>query len=182
MRRILNFVGFYIGWFACVVGAARGMPVVGPLVVATVLALHLVLSPQPQRDARLILAVGVLGFAVDTLQAALGVFTFSVGALAPWVSPPWLVSIWMLFASTLYLSFGWLSGRYLLAAAIGGVTGPLSYAYGARLGAITLHPHVTLSLAALVVVWALTVPFLLWLAERMAGAPQPQGVPIAERA
>ena len=32
-RLVINVVGFYVGWFACVLGAAEGYPLAGPLAV-----------------------------------------------------------------------------------------------------------------------------------------------------
>jgi hypothetical protein len=166
-QRLLNFVAFYLGWFACVLGAADGAPLIGPAVVAALLALHLWLSHTPTREARLILVVGILGWFIDTSQAVAGVFSFGTHALPTWLCPPWLVAMWMIFASTLSSSMGWLVGRYGLAAVLGAGTGPLSYYYGVRLGAIDVHAHLVVSLLCLGLVWAITMPILIHLAARL---------------
>ncbi len=140
MTSVLTFVAFYASWFACVVGAARGHTALGPVVVAVCLLVHLRGTRQPAREAALILAVGALGWLVDTGQAVAGVFTFPATSPLPWMCPPWLVAIWMIFASTLNGPMRWMGDRPVLAALLGAVGGPLSYCYGARLGAITLHP------------------------------------------
>ncbi len=44
MKLMLNFVAFQLGWFACVLGAANALPWLGPVVVATVVSLHLATS------------------------------------------------------------------------------------------------------------------------------------------
>jgi hypothetical protein len=31
MRLLVNFVAFQLGWFACVLGAAQGLPWLGPV-------------------------------------------------------------------------------------------------------------------------------------------------------
>ena len=74
MRVIVNFVGFQIGWFACVLGAAYGKPWVGPLVVLFLFLVHLALSGEKPREVALALAAAVIGFAFDSLLIAAGTF------------------------------------------------------------------------------------------------------------
>jgi hypothetical protein len=37
----INFIGFQIGWFACVIGAAQGQVILAISVVALIVAYHL---------------------------------------------------------------------------------------------------------------------------------------------
>ena len=76
MGRLLNFAMFYFGWFACVMGAGHGQLWLGRSVVAALLVMHLFLNAAPVQDARLILMIGIFGFAVDTLQASAGLCAF----------------------------------------------------------------------------------------------------------
>lgn len=172
--RIINFVSFYVGWVACVAGAGHGMTLVGPQVVAALVGLQLLLKSQPAREAVLIVAVGLLGWALDTGQAVMGVFSFGVRAPAPWFCPLWLVAVWMIFATTLTGSMRWLHGRYGLAAVFGCIGGPLSYYYGLRLGAIDFNPNGTLTLITLAVVWAAVMPVLIWLAHTLVPDDAPK--------
>jgi len=166
MLRLLNFGAFYLGWFACVVGAAHGMPLLGPALVAGLIGLHLLLVPQRAMELRLIAAVGAIGFVVDSTQALLGVFRF-VGHPGMWLCPLWLASLWMIFASTLTGSMNWLARRYALAAVLGAFSGPLSYIAAVRIGVIEF-PNAHMSIVALAIVWALTVPGLFRLRDWIA--------------
>jgi hypothetical protein len=181
MSRLLNFGMFYVGWFACVAGAGRGRLWLGPAVVAILFMGHLLFTRDRVREATLALAVGLFGFAVDTLQASAGLYAFTGTSVLPWLCPPWMVALWMLFATTLNSSMRWLGGRYRLAAVLGAVCGPLSYAAGARLGAIELHPHALASFAGIALVWGLAMPALLVIREvvyrRDAGVPDSQSGP-----
>lgn len=165
MMRLINFVSFYVGWVACVAGAGRGRTMLGPLVVAALLVLQLLLRPHAAREAFLILVVGLLGWTVDTTQALLGVFSFGTTSPAPWLCPLWLVAVWMIFATTLTGSMRWLIGRYALAALFGAAGGPLSYYYGLRLGAIEFNTSMVITLVTLAFVWAAVMPVLVWLAR-----------------
>lgn len=160
---LTNFVAFQIGWLACVLGAAGGVPLLGLFVAALVLGLHLYLSSEPAPEARLIIMVGALGSAVDMLQALAGVFYFYNEVLPAWVAPPWLIALWMIFATTLRSSLGWLAGRYWLTASFGAVGGPLAYYAGHRLGALGFPVDPVPSLLFMAIVWALLMPTLVWL-------------------
>jgi len=166
--RLLNFGAFYLGWFACVGGAAAGRAAIGPLVVAVLLAIHLYLSAHPRREAALILSVGALGFAIDSFIAWSQVYTF-VRDPQTFLCPPWLTALWMNFASTLTVSLRWLSGRCLSAAVAGAVAGPLSYYAAARLGVVEF-PAPTWSIAVLSAVWAVITPSLLRFAAALVPA------------
>ena len=168
MTRLLNFPMFYLGWFACVVGAARGHLWLGPAVVAALLLLHLALTSDPEREARLIVMIGLFGFAVDTLQASAGLYAFTHTSVVPWLCPLWMVALWMVFATTLNSSLAWLAGRYRLAAALGALCGPVSYVAGARLGAIELSANTLVSLFGIAFVWALAMPALLVLRDMLS--------------
>ncbi len=162
-----NYFAFYAGWLACVFGAAWGQPLLGTAVAAACILLHVACSADRGREMALVITVGGLGFLVDTAQALGGVLQFGSSGISAWLCPPWLVAIWMLFATTLNGSMQWLAGRYLLAAALGAVCGPLSYIYGARLGALTAVSDNAIGVLA--VVWAILMPALLVLNSRFGG-------------
>jgi Protein of unknown function (DUF2878) len=163
---LINVVLFYVGWFACVWGAATQRPLLGPLLMLLTLGVHFFFVPNAAREARLLAIAGLLGFSLDTAQAALGAFAFHGTGMSTWVSPPWMVALWLNFATTLHTSLNWLTGRYLLAAILGVIGGPLSYYAGAQLGALSLHPNITLSMLTVAVAWGGALPFLVWLAHR----------------
>jgi hypothetical protein len=169
MARIANFIAFEIGWFACILGAAGGRDWVGPVLVGLLLAGHLSLTPMARPELWLIVTAGAMGFLIDTGHACLGVVRF-LGQDSVWC-PPWMVALWMNFATTLNWSLRWLRGRYAWAAALGALAGPASYYAGHRLGAIALHPVSAFAMAVLAVVWGAATPGLARLAEWLAPRP-----------
>jgi hypothetical protein len=161
---LINLITFYLGWFACVWGAANQHPLLGPGITLLILVLHFVLMPNTAREVRLILTTGLVGFAIDTVLAAYGILAFHGSGLTTWLSPPWMVALWVLFATTLHTSLSWLTGRPLVAVLLGAIGGPASYYAGAQLGALTLHPHIAYSLSAIALAWGAVMPILLRLA------------------
>jgi hypothetical protein len=162
---VVNFVAFQVGWFACVLGAARGWPLVGPLVALAILAPMAWTAPSP-RGFLLLLASGALvGLCWDSALSAVGLMQFNGGRLAP-LAPLWIVALWMLFASTCNRSLRWLQASLPLAIGLAVVAAPLSYLAGARLGALQL-PRPTAGLVAQALGWAVILPLLLRLARHL---------------
>jgi hypothetical protein len=93
------------------------------------------------------------------------------GQFAQGLAPYWIVAMWGLFATTLNLSMSWLRGRQWLAALLGAVGGPLAYLAGARLGGLQM-PDPVLALAVQALGWAVLLPVLNRLAERLDGFSQ----------
>jgi hypothetical protein len=161
LSKALNFAAFQAGWFACILGAANGMPWLGPVVVATFLAALLTTRRDRVAFALRMTGAAGIGFMADTILLRVGVLDFGS---AP-VSPLWMIALWPNLAATLNSSLGWLSGRYVLAAAFGALGGPLAYYAGARLGALRIDPSPT-SFAAIAFEWLATLPLMVLLTDR----------------
>ncbi len=166
-RKAFNFLGFQMGWFACVLGAAHGFAWAGPVVVGLLLVLHLRLQEDAREELEIMAAAALLGFFFDTSLAASGQVSY-IGSLAGFVSPPWLISMWINFGLTLRTSLAWLEGRPGIAALAGAVSGPFSYVAGARLGAIELAQPYWVPLALLALGWGIALPLLVRFAFREA--------------
>lgn len=76
--------------------------------------------------------------------------------------------MWMLFATTLNRSMGWLKGKLMLATVLGGIAGPMSYIAGQKLGGMQFVEPVA-ALVFLAVGWAAVMPVLMILASRLDG-------------
>ncbi|BCX17367.1 MAG: membrane protein [Geminicoccaceae bacterium] len=168
---LVNLAGFQAGWFACVLGAAHGVPWLGPLVAAPVLTWHLATARHPGRAALLLAVAALVGLGLDTLLIRAERIAFSEGVLLEGWAPYWMVCLWALFASTFEVSLRWLREKPVLAALFGALGGPLAYWAGARLGAATLLEPVWAGLLLVSLVYALATPLLMLLARELeAGA------------
>jgi hypothetical protein len=165
---ITNFVLFQLGWFACVLGAAQGYPWAGTAMAAAVVAWHLESAARPLAEFNLIVQVVLIGAVWDSLLVMLGWIAYASGTLLTGTAPHWILALWALFATSLNVSMRWLKGRWLLAALMGGVCGPLSYWAAVRLGAVQfVHPAQVI--VALAVGWTLIMPALMLLSQRNDG-------------
>ena len=179
-RAIANLAGFQVIWIVCAGGAGYGYPLLGPLAAVLWMALHLAnlgrnsrapraFAADRAKELKLLAAAAAAGYVLDSALVLGGVIAFPdhAGPAAP--TTPWMVALWAAFAATLRHSLDWARRRYALGAVAGAVFGPLAYLAGEALGAITLAapPLGSLAVAA---EWALAMPLLLWLRERIDGS------------
>ncbi|MGB5719949.1 MAG: DUF2878 domain-containing protein [Woeseiaceae bacterium] len=168
MPALINFAAFQIGWFSSVIGAAKQMPWLGPIALLVVLAIHLRQARRPEAELTLIVACGLVGMFFDSILVAFNWVSYPSGQFSEFLAPYWIVTMWMLFGTTLNLSMGWLKGRPLLAALFGAIGGPASYIAGQKLGGIVFVDYYA-ALIALAIGWAVFMPLLLIVAERYNG-------------
>ena len=166
---LVSLVAFQACWFACVGGAARGFPWLGPLAVAAYAGVYVRTIPSGAartRQAWLLAQAGTFGYAADSVLVLSGVLTFPPQAVLGWPSTAWMVALWVLQAAVLGGVMSWMRGRFALAAVVGAVGGPLAYLAGERMGAAMLAPTQPVALAAIAVEWALAMPWLVWMEQR----------------
>lgn len=183
LAKVANFALFQLLWFACVLGAARGQHALALGGAALCLAFAFLLSDSRRRDVRLVLAVAVGGFALDSIEIALGVYRAAGPRLAEWATPWWFVCLWAGFATTLGSSFAWSLARPKLAIAVGAVAGPLAYVSGEKLGALELGEPRGRSLVILAVAWAVALALCVAVARALnARFPPPRraNAPVAD--
>ncbi len=167
-RVLINFIAFEVGWFAAVLGSARGYMWAGVGIAMLVVALHLFMAHQPRHEIKLLLMVMLLGTVWDSALAANGVIQYQNGQLLPSLAPVWIMAVWALFATTLNVALVFLRGRYWLAALFGAIGAPLSFLGGMRLQALQL-PDTWLAVAVLAAGWAVLMPLLMHLSQRFDG-------------
>ena len=168
MTLIVNVLLFQAGWFACVLGAAGGMPALGLYAAVIVIGWHLFRARHPGPEATLVAVAIAAGLVFETALLHTRSLTFESGVWIAGVAPLWMVALWAMFATTLNVSLRWMRSRPWLAAIFGGVGGPLAYYGGAQLGALEFLLAGP-AIAFIACGWALITPLLLRAAQRMDG-------------
>jgi len=167
MKKIINFIGFQVAWFAAVFGAAGGNLWIGPIVLLLWLAVHAFLSGRPKLEIQIALIALLLGLSIDSLLIGFGVYA-PRGLIKGWpLAPPWMLALWVNFGTLVNGGLAWLKGRYLLGALLGAWGGPAAYYSGHRLGALSFPPPLITPLVYLGIAWAIAVPLLFFLAARI---------------
>ena len=180
MLLLINTAIFQVAWLSSVIGGAQQMPWLGPIAVLVAFAVHLKAARQPFEEIVLILSCGLIGAFFDSLLVAAGWVTYKSGLFSEYFAPSWIITMWMLFATTRNVSMRWLRGRPKLAALLGLYGGPASYIAGQALGGIVLVNQFA-ALTALAIGWAIIMPLLMRLSESLDGMPGPRRQWIAER-
>ena len=179
--QLANFVVFQAAWFAAVLSAAHRIPLWGTACVIAAIAWHLGMSARPALEARLVAIACLIGFLVESGVAWQGHVRYPSGQPDPHLAPYWMVALWGLLAIALNVTLRWLKRRPGLAAALGAILGPASFASGVRLGGAqfvdTLPALLTLAFS-----WALLMPALMWLSDRFDGVVLPEPAPERTRA
>ena len=169
---IQNFILFQLGWFACVLGGAAPDYVwLGTGIVALIVFSHVLRAPIKAAEITLITLTVLVGTFWDSALTLAGLYQFHAGTFISGMAPHWLIAMWALFATTLNVSMRWLHERYLLAAAFGGIGGPLAYYAGHKLGAVDFDDATT-SLLVIAVGWSLIMPLLIFLTRFYNGYPR----------
>ena len=168
MSRLVNFVLYQSGWFACVLGVAWNLQWLGIGIALCLVGLHFWLATDRSLQFKLSLTAAVFGLIVDSGQLWAGVFTFPRGSVVDWLPPPAIAVLWLQFATTFRYSMSWLSRRYVICACFGLVGAPLAFFAGERLGAVEFLSPRLINFAILGLVWSFAVPLLVFISDRWA--------------
>ena len=168
MQKIVNFVLFQIGWFACVIGAAKQMPWLGVIVVLAVITWHLSQAKQPKLELILLLVAVIIGGIYDQLMQSSSLLVYQSHGWSESIVPAWILALWAVFVTTLNVSLRWMRGKWLVAILFGAIGGPLAYIGAEKLGAVTLG-NLPWSYVALSVGWAILTPLLIIISQKFDG-------------
>jgi len=127
--------------------------------------IHLLLVPHWLREGFLLLSALVIGLVVDAFHIHSGVLLFPLGSIHPDLPPPWILVLWLQFATTLHYSLAWLDGRNLAGIILGAVAGPLAYWAGVRFGAASFGLDLYRCLLQIGLSWGVVMVLLLRIAS-----------------
>lgn len=170
-----NIVAYQVAWFACVLSAASGMPLIGATAACAVVAAHLALMDWRTAELKLIGAALIVGLVVDTALLRSGELRFVSGTWPEGFAPYWMLSLWAAFATTLNHSLRWIVRRPVAATLLGAIGGPLAYLAGSKLGALDLASLQT-TLPMIGVAWGIAMAALSLIAMHLQPTPLPKSL------
>ena len=164
IKNIINIIGFNIGWWACVLGAANDLPYLGPVVMILFLIVHYYLFVSDIREIYLVLIIGTIGTITDSLLFLSGSFIYA-GAYSNeiLIAPMWITAMWMGFSATVNHSMSWLKDKWLIMVICGIVFGPAAFFTGEKFGAIEFHLSALLSVLVIAIVYGILMPAIYFL-------------------
>ncbi|CAN4271101.1 Protein of unknown function DUF2878 [Methylophilaceae bacterium] len=167
-RLVVNFVLFQIGWFACVLGAAKQMPWLGFATVIAIFFWHLSQAKKAKKELQLLLITLIIGGTFDQIMLNQQLVSYQAHGWTNTIVPVWILALWAEFVTVLNVSLRWMKGRWLIAILFGAIGGPLAYMGAEKLGAVTLN-HLPVSYIVLGLGWAILTPLLLKLSQKFDG-------------
>lgn len=162
----LNFLGFQLLWWVCVLSANSPVGGLVLLLVALVSAAQLHWLEGWQQVVPTLLAA-TTGSILDQTMLMAGWIKFHHQLPLAYVAvlPLWMMALWLAFANTLNLSMRWMQQHLFMAAVLGAIFGPVAYLAAEKLGAVQL-PYSTLSLVLIAIEWAVALPLMLLIRRR----------------
>lgn len=164
IRSTVLLIGFYIGWWATIWGVGKGWNWLALVFALSMWSVQAIWSGGRPRESIFIGVLAIIGFFTESCLIQIGLFSIEPPHE---VAPLWMVSLWIMFASTFEgMTSNFEKRQYLLiiGAAIGG---PFSYYAGEKLGLIRYSRPLGMSLLIHGVLWALLVPSLIWLRKQI---------------
>ena len=162
-RSLLSFLSFNIGWWACALGPRYQMDWVGPLCMPLWLIPHFYFSPTKLGGGAFLLALGALGFAIDSALIHAGIFYVTPQQN---FAPLWLVCMWVLLGLT-FESMLVMRRSVWLVMLMGVLSGPLSYLFAQAVNILNYHKPYWITMGAHGLLWAALMPFLFTVREWM---------------
>ena len=154
---IINLVLFQLAWFSCALLTAQAN-----WILPTILAIHFLLSPKKQGDAKLLPFV-LVGAAID-----FGLFKLEIIGFQTNTFPLWLICLWAMFIISINHSLYWLRKcKPWLTVIIGALGGSSSYLAAVKFGAIVSNTSFTSLFIIYAVIWALILPILIGYQSRV---------------
>lgn len=161
--KIFLSISIYLGWFGCVYFGKMGWEFASLIFPAISWSLLQITFPLNRRTLLRLLIILCIGVSFDSIGAYFDLIQINPVVDMGWL-PVWMISIWLVFISSLPLLQNLLQKKYLLACLLGAIFGPLSYRAGARFGTLLLNGNLALVIYG--IFWAIYMPgAIYWLQQ-----------------
>ena len=145
---ITNGILFQAGWFLCVLLGDQA----ALWVVPTSLVIFWLFFSRAVKDYLLILSILAFGIAGDVLVGVFGILQYPDNSVT---APLWMISLWVLFATTIPWSLRWLTDSRFKFIALSTLGGTTSYFAGVRLSDIEFGYSFNISVLLILLTWFL---------------------------
>jgi hypothetical protein len=162
---LFHFIAYYVAWFSCITLAARGYAWLSSLVVIICVLLQTYWLYIVQHKTRgLWYLVGLVVFfstLIDSLLICKGVLIYAANPFAPYVTSPWMISVWISFTVILYATLDKLFNYLMLLGLLSLVGFAIAYAVGAQMGAVLL-PYGYKTCFVIGSIWLILLPVVVY--------------------
>lgn len=166
---LFHYTAYYLAWVVGVTTAAKGFDTLSVIFVLLITGIQVLWQFKIDHRTlglwQMVVDFTLLGTAIDSIFAVLGIIQFHADPFAPMASPPWMMALWVNFAVVYYAVMSRFRTRYVLLGAASFVSFPFVYLACARMGAVSF-PNGDLSALLYGIVWALLMPLSAYFYER----------------
>jgi hypothetical protein len=175
LETLFFIIGPTMGWFACVIGAAKDLFWLGPLTVAILLLVSIGIRGSKFLSRILLFCLASIAFGLlfDSLLIGFDIYTPKRWLMPEPSATLWLLALWANFSITIDTSLKWFQNHFGYATVLGAIFGPIAYLSGRRLGALTISRSIGLTTVILAVAWALAMIVLVIIARCL---PSPEKI------
>lgn len=169
MRLVWSVAGLNIGWFACVLGAARNIHWLSVLVVLMLGVIHLLVIGRARILPAILLMLASLavGLGLDSVLILIGAFEPNRWLMPYPLTTIWLLMLWVNFSLALNESLQRLQDHLLVAGILGSLFGPAAYLAASRLEAIEIATPSYLGLLPICIAWLIAMPLMSLIAKTL---------------
>lgn len=164
----VSFCLYVVGWFACILSAAWGLPWLGALNALFVMAVHVVSARPRESELFLLLVACGMGALSESWLLQSGLVHYPNQVSVSMLAPYWIIMLWGLFGTMLNTALRWLRDEWFVQMLAGLVGGPLVYLGGSELGAFELANPLR-AMLAVGLMWGVALPVLMALSIRLDG-------------
>lgn len=163
-QTLLHIAAYYAVWFACMVGAAHSLSWLAVAVGLVVFCFQLLWQYRSVTDRqsliRLIVMITLSGLLIDSSMVWFDLIRYQDNAFLPYLCPPWIIVLWLIFSIVLFAECRWLWAKPLFTAVCAFFGFALAYKGGAVMGAAILT-HGWISAVIVGGLWMFLLPLIL---------------------
>lgn len=154
VKHYFPIIWYYVGWFGSVYSGKYGLSKWSLFFPVFLVSILIAWKKLSFKLTAFLAFMATLGVCFDAVMAANGAILFSDADYS--ILPLWLISIWFLFVFVIPIMVPLFYSRLWLAAVLGLILGPLSYASGSAMGVLSFADDKAASLYA--AFWGLYFP------------------------
>jgi len=167
---LVHSLAYYIAWFACLTLAARGFAWLSSLVVLICVLAQLQWQYKTKQNTKglwfLLGLIVIISTLVDSFLVFSGIIVLSANPFAPYVTSPWLITIWISFTVSLYATLDILFDHLILLGILSFSGFVFAFALGAKMGAV-YFPYGYLTCLLIGAIWFILLPCSVGLYQRI---------------
>lgn len=167
---LFHSIAYYIAWFFCITLAARGYAWLSSFIVIVCVLLQIYWQYQIQHHTHglwcLLGLVVLISTLIDSLLISSGVIIFAANPFAPYVTSPWMITIWISFTVILYATLDKLFSHLTLLGLLSFTGFTLAFAIGAKMGA-AFFPYGYKTCFLIGTIWLILLPFVVYVYKKI---------------